>query len=162
MTLAAQEQTHCSSFSEGELEYYFYPQLVREPTFGQRRKGSSSSPKGIRSVCHRSRPQFCEAEFRRCSCCLEVKSRVVLRRGTTGLGLRGVAYLCFCTPARLLRHIPRQKKPIIPIPIMATPSFMPNQTESNESTVHQPFSRCKQPVAHRFVGTPESRSTPQS
>lgn len=67
---------------------------------------------------------------------------------------RGVAYLCFGSPARLLRHIPRQKKPIIPMPIMATPSFMPNQTESNESTVHQPFSRCQQRVEHRFVGTP--------
>lgn len=51
-------------------------------------------------------------------------------------GLRRKAYLSLGAPARLLRHIPRQRKRIITIPIIATPSFTPSQTESNESTVH--------------------------
>ena len=47
-----------------------------------------------------------------------------------------MAYLSFCSLALLLRHIPRHKDSISSIPIMATPSFMPNQMESNVSTVH--------------------------
>jgi hypothetical protein len=50
--------------------------------------------------------------------------------------LRRKAYLSLGALARLLRHIPRQRKRIITIPIIATPSFTPSQTESNESTVH--------------------------
>lgn len=47
-----------------------------------------------------------------------------------------MAYLFFCSPARLLRHISRHRERTITMPIMATPSFMPNQMESNGSTVH--------------------------
>jgi hypothetical protein len=46
-----------------------------------------------------------------------------------------MAYLFFCSLA-LLRHLPRHRESIITIPIMATPSFMPSQMESNGSTVH--------------------------
>jgi hypothetical protein len=45
-------------------------------------------------------------------------------------------YLSFCSPARLLRHTSRHRERTITIPIMATPSFMPNQMESNVSIVH--------------------------
>jgi len=54
----------------------------------------------------------------------------------SGPGFRRKAYLSLGPPARLLRQSPRQRKRIITIPIKATPSFMPNQTESSESTVH--------------------------
>ena len=64
----------------------------------------------------------------------------------------GRPYLSLCTPARLLRHTPRKTKTIITIPIIATPSFMPSQTESSESTVHQPFPR--RTNASRFVRMP--------
>ena len=47
-----------------------------------------------------------------------------------------MAYLFFCSLALLLRHLPRHRESIITIPIMATPSFMPSQMESNGSTVH--------------------------
>lgn len=46
----------------------------------------------------------------------------------------GMAYLFFCSLALLLRHLPRHRESIITIPIMATPSFMPSQMESNGST----------------------------
>jgi hypothetical protein len=51
-------------------------------------------------------------------------------------GLECKDYLFLWSPARLLPHIPRQRKRIITIPITATPSFMPSQTESKESKVH--------------------------
>ncbi len=65
---------------------------------------------------------------------------------------RRMAYLSFCSPARLLRHISRHRERTITIPIMATPSFMPNQMESNVSTVHH----LSQRVARHFV--PDARS----
>jgi hypothetical protein len=61
-------------------------------------------------------------------------------------GSRGMGYLFFCSLALLLRHLPRQSESIITIPIMATPSFMPSQMESNGSTVH-----LSQRVARHFV-----------
>ncbi len=64
-------------------------------------------------------------------------------------GPRRMAYLFFCSPARLLRHSSRHRERIITIPIMATPSFMPNQMESNGSTVH-----LSQRVARHFVEMP--------
>jgi hypothetical protein len=64
-------------------------------------------------------------------------------------GPRGMAYLFFCSPARLLRHISRHRERTITIPIMATPSFMPNQMESNVSTVH-----LSQRVARQLVEMP--------
>ena len=51
-------------------------------------------------------------------------------------GSRGTVYLSFCSLALLLRHSPRHKESISSIPIITTPSFMPNQMESNVSTVH--------------------------
>ena len=65
-------------------------------------------------------------------------------------GSRRMAYLSFCSFALLLRHIPRHKESISSIPIMTTPSFMPNQMESNESTVH-----LSQRVARRLVWMPD-------
>lgn len=64
---------------------------------------------------------------------------LTLRSVETGPGLQRRPYLFLCTPARLPRHMPRNRKSIMTIPIIATPSFMPSQTESSESTVHQPF-----------------------
>ena len=61
-------------------------------------------------------------------------------------GPRRMAYLFFCSPARLLRHISRHRERTITIPIMATPSFTPNQMESNVSTVH-----LSQRVARHFL-----------
>ena len=55
----------------------------------------------------------------------------------------------FSSLALLLRHLPRHRESIITIPIMATPSFMPSQMESNGSTVH-----LSQRVARHFVGMP--------
>lgn len=60
-------------------------------------------------------------------------------RRPNGPGLERKAYLSLWLPARLLRHIPRQRKRIITIPITATPSFMPSQTESKESKFHHLF-----------------------
>ena len=64
-----------------------------------------------------------------------------------------MAYLSFCSLALLLRHIPRHRESISSIPIMATPSFMPNQMESNVSTVHllqrgRLVSDARSPVEH--------------
>lgn len=63
-----------------------------------------------------------------------------------------MAYLSFCSFALLLRHLPRHRESIITIPIIATPSFMPSQIESNGSTVH-----LSQRVARHFDGMPISR-----
>lgn len=60
-------------------------------------------------------------------------------------------YLFFCSLALLLRHLPRQRESIITIPIMATPSFMPSQMESNGSTVH-----LSQRVRRHFVSDAQS------
>lgn len=63
-----------------------------------------------------------------------------------------MAYLSFCSPARLLRHTSRHRERTITIPIMATPSFMPNQMESNVSIVHH----LSQRAARQFV--PDTQS----
>jgi hypothetical protein len=63
-----------------------------------------------------------------------------------------MAYLSFCSPTRLLRHTSRHRERTITIPIMATPSFMPNQMESNVSTVHH----LSQRAARQFV--PDAQS----
>jgi hypothetical protein len=70
-----------------------------------------------------------------------------------------MGYLFLCSPARLLRHIPRQAKRIITMPIMATPSFMPNQTESKESTVSPPFPTGENNGCTPLRGDAESRPT---
>jgi hypothetical protein len=75
-------------------------------------------------------------------------SEVVSKRS----GKRPKAYLSFCSPARLLRHTSRHRERTITIPIMATPSFMPNQMESNVSTVHH----LSQRAARQFV--PDAQS----
>lgn len=63
-----------------------------------------------------------------------------------------MACLSFCSPARLLRHTSRHRERTITIPIMATPSFMPNQMKSNVSTVHH----LSQRAARHFV--PDAQS----